>query len=226
MAKGDKKKAFMERTGLGEDAYYAHSRKVCGKRHFNMRVSQLLAVSGFNPIAFLEVQITAFDPDEPENEKDHLLWLVQDCENPMKVLKGYLDYYHNEDHLQELDAHIAELLRSFPEASFRRFGDINQVDQKKFFKRYCDEKGMPIDVQAMEMSEITGKEITPQDIADFAIAHPKGAQSYKVVTWADRLAERYFFLTGNKLNYDFARQLLRMMEDKENLDLSDNTAPF
>jgi len=226
MAKGDKKKAFMARTGKTEAEYYAHSKRVCNKRHFNIRVSQLLACSGFNPIQYLEQQMTAFSPDEPQEAKDQLLWLAQDCEQPIKVLRGYLEIYFSEDHKNTKESHIAGQLRSFPEASFRRFGDINQVEPKKFFKLYADEKGMPIDVQAMEMSEISGMEITPQDIADFAIAHPKGAHTYKAVSWADRLAERYYFLTGNKLTYEFAKQLSRMIEQKDNLNLTDANCPF
>ena len=226
MAKGDKKKAFMARTGKTEAEYYEHSKQVCNKRHFNIKISQLLRCYGFDPLEYLDQKSQVFNPEEQQEGQNYLLWLMQDCECPITVLRGYLDNYFNEEHRHSKENHIADLLRAFPEASFRRFGDINQVEPKKFFKVYADDKGMPIDVQAIEISEISGLDITPQDIADFATEFPKGAHTYKPLSWADRLSERYYQLTGMKLTYDFARQIIKMMEQKEMLDLSDTTCPF
>ncbi len=198
MAKGDKKKQFMERTGKTEEEYYRHSKKVCEKRHFNMRITTLLKCYGFEPLKFMEEKSADLQPKEPLLDRDHALWLVQDCRCPVTLLNAYLTYYSDDSHEFTKEAHIARLLRKFPEESFRRFGDINLVD-KKFFKIYANERGMAIDVQAMEMSEISGLEITEQDIVDIYGCPSQGQELYKPVTMREKLQMAYYQVTGMSL---------------------------
>lgn len=224
MAKGDKKKQFMERTGKDETAYYEHSKKVCEKRHFNMRVASLLNIYGFDPLKFLDEMSAKMQPQEEMADADYKLWLAQDCECPVTLIRGYKDYFDDNSHEFTKEGHISDYLLKFPQESFRRFGDMNLLDIKSV-KYYFDDAGSEIDVQAISISESSGLEIEPQDIIDFVVAHPKGPKSYKPEKLSEKIAKRFYQVTGMKITHDFSINLVRKIDGKEIVNLAEVT-PF
>lgn len=207
--KGAKKAQFIA-TGKTEEEYYQHARNVCDKRHFNMKMGQILSYYDWNPLR----QLALYDspaPEELEQEAERLQWMWQDCECPMSILREYLQHVLDDSHQFTRPAHIARLLRRFPEASFLRFGDKNQISAKAL-ERYCDPNGEPIDAQAINISELSGLEISEEDIVQFVIQHPKGTHTFKPESLADRLAKRFAELTGMRLTPDFASELIKRIE--------------
>lgn len=80
---------------------------------------------------------------------------------------------------------IADKLSRFPKDSFARHGDTNVLKgQMQIQANYFSKKGLPIDVQAQQMSyELNpngdGTEISPEDIVEFVNTYPGGAGQYK-----------------------------------------------
>lgn len=61
---------------------------------------------------------------------------------------------------------ICEHLVRFPAKSFRRWGDFNAIN-RIVRANYMSHLGVPIDVQAMDITEATGVTIEPDDIVEF-----------------------------------------------------------
>lgn len=68
---------------------------------------------------------------------------------------------------------IGQSLVRFPKESFYRFGDRNCLPNQISFANYFSPDGIPIDVQAMDISETAGQEdfIEPQDIVDYVYTY-------------------------------------------------------
>lgn len=86
---------------------------------------------------------------------------------------------------------IADHLSRFPTASFNRYGDPNFMSDTNIARMmYLSKKGIPIDVQAQDMSYVInpdgdGTDITPQDIVDFVNRFPRGKKQFEALTAKD-----------------------------------------
>lgn len=74
---------------------------------------------------------------------------------------------------------IAQNLCRFPPKSFYRFGDRNTIN-KIVRANYMNSKGIPIDVQAMDMTESYGYDIEPADIVDFVNEYLRNPWTRKI----------------------------------------------
>lgn len=186
--------------GKTEEEYYAWS-KLCGLKASHSYKDSLLCerfdvqtVSEFGtwqPIDDLGLQSL--------EELNH--YILFECRNPADLALCYLELLRSQPDDHSIDGFLNANLRPFPKKSFLRFGDKNWLSDvsPSWFKA----DGLPIDVQAMELSEGFGREISPDDIITFVTTYRKGAyrpaheqmiRAYED-TWSDlcgfRLTEKY-----------------------------------
>lgn len=222
MAKGDKKRGFMTRTGKDESAYYAHSRRVCEKRYYNEKIDEVLSYFAFSELEFLALMECLVRPPQGVTEQEYVKWVIENIRCPIRLMREYLNHRNSGYELTK-DYTIATYLRSFPKESFHRFSDRNH-GTPSLYKWYCSENGTPLDLQAVDLSEVGGMEITEQDIVDFALAHPKGQHTYRKRTVPEAIAWAYYQLTGKKLSEKFAEFFISAIDNRK--EEQEETVPF
>lgn len=75
------------------------------------------------------------------------------------------------------DTAIANGIRRTTLKSFCMFGDRNCLTASMIL-HYIRKEGTPLDVQAMDITEQSGFEITPDDLYEFILEHPAGASGF------------------------------------------------
>ncbi len=142
---------------------------------------------------------------ETESEGDYVQSVLKTSENPAEIAQVW-----NKQTDVPLDAKeevIKESLRRTPAEGIYQFGDRNNVS-KATLLNYAGKKGQPIDVQAAEMANTSGMDITPQDIVDFIQKYPNGKRTAKNNnTIKPELAAKFKSLTGLELTTNFANEI-------------------
>lgn len=171
------------------------------------------------------------DVTEGMSESDFINSVSETSENPEEIALAYLNA--PETALENKAQIIKENLRRFPFAGLQRFGDKNNVAGSAQIKaNYIKNSGTPLDVQAQEMSEATGVEITPEDILEFVNQYPSGQQTANVQNEIKtKLTDRFRKVTGVDLDSNYANKVKKLADlenqitsglDKHVLDFIDN----
>lgn len=161
---------------------------------------------------------------EAMKDDQYLKSVIETSENPEEIATAFTSA--PEGQLGQKDQIIKDSLRKLPYSGIQRFGDTNKIKgaaQIKF--NYVNNNGTPLDVQAMNMSENSGVEITPQDLIDFIERYPNGTQSAKADNSLKKgLSDKFFNLTGISLDEDYARKIAaeNKVYDSINRDLPDD----
>lgn len=137
---------------------------------------------------------------------DMALEVAENSSNPQEVALEWLN--QPADKMGYKDQMIMEHLGAFPLASFRRFGDKNQLAGTNIRRNYLSEEGTALDVQAANISETAGIDISEEDIIEFVMQFPRGQQTaagHNPIR--QRLAERFLHLTGFEPDEAYAHQL-------------------
>jgi hypothetical protein len=212
---------FVNRTGKSVDEYYAWA-KECGQRaSHNYKDKQLCQKLGLADIS----EIKGYAPldDSNFNFSDLDNFLLAELENPAELASSFLMAISNADIDDSIDGHIDAHLIPTTKESFQRWSDknlLNQVSGTWFLK-----KGTPLDVQAQEMSENFGREITEQDIVDYLTTYKKGKyKSYNQLRM-ERYEERMEQLIGFKVSEKYAQHLDGIIRGEIEV-MADETAPF
>ena len=211
MPKGDQKQRVMRKRTLDEPGYYAFASVVGQQRHFNVQTAKLLAAYGFEPLSLLDGQGRPMPPQLPP--EDIMEWIIEESNCPMTQLRAFVDV--GGDELPDLTTmgRIAAGLVSTTEASLRRWGDANHFTPQ-LLRHYCGPDGMPLDVQADVLSH-ESQALSPDDLWQFIVQHPRGQQSYRPQTIGHRLAEAFQRSAGFRLTYRYAADLLALMAGRE-----------
>ena len=154
--------------------------------------------------------------------------IINESENPQEVAQAYLMEKSRETPDKTADDHIASKLMStkIPRSNLERWGPVavkrrtggletkaGQEEMRMPTLKYTSkdpQKTISADVLAMELSEESGMEITPQMIVDFIFENPTGSATYfkgKDRTLKDQLADRFFELTGFDIDEEYAKKL-------------------
>ncbi|GAB2954790.1 hypothetical protein GCM10027048_20400 [Hymenobacter coalescens] len=201
---GDQKQRVMVKRALDEAGYYAFAAQVAHKRHFNVRCAQLLQFYGLQQLEQLADRYQELPEDlPPEQEVD---WLLLRGNCPMSLLRAYVQVGGDACADQSPWARISAGLCTTTEQSLRRWGDVNHLTAS-MLRRYCGAQGTPLDVQAMHLSH-EALPVTEHDLVEFIVAHPRGQHTYRPRGYGHQLAEAFRLLTGFRLTYGFAVQLL------------------
>lgn len=221
MPRGDQKQRVMQKRALDEPGYYAFASLVGAQRHFNVLTARMLEAYGLNPLDVLDGMGRPMPADLEQPEV--MEWVIQESACPMTILRAYVEVGGDEQPDTSVWGQIASQLVSTTEASLRRWGDKNHLTPQ-LLRRYCEPGGMPLDVQAMNLSETAGVEIPVEEFWQFILAHPRGQQTYQPQTYGHRLAEAFQACAGFRLTYTYAVQLLALIRQRNTAHLPD--APF
>jgi hypothetical protein len=201
---GDQKARVMRKRAFDEPAYYAFASLVARKRHFNVRTAQLLQFYGLQQLAQLAGQYQELPEELPPEEE--IAWLLQRGTCPMTLLRAYVQVGGEDCDDQSPWARISAGLIATTEASLLRWADPSHLTPAHW-RHYCGARGTPLDVQALHLSH-EAREVTEHDLVEFIVAHPRGPHTYRPRGYGHQLAEAFRQLTGWRLRYDFAAELL------------------
>lgn len=175
---------------------------------------------------------------EGMSEKEVTKEIIYESDNPQEVAQEWLREKSLETPDKTADDHIASKLMSNkisrsnlerwgPVAVKRRVGGLEkkagQEEMRMPTLKYTSKdpkKTINADILAMEISEESGMEITPQMIVDFIFENPTGSATYfkgKDRTPKDQLADKFFELTGFELTGEYAKKLTEFKEKPEKL---------
>lgn len=134
--------------------------------------------------------------------------------NPLEVIRAYESVEPFESRRAYEDQIMEDMVSNVDPVSYNRFGDRNKVSQtmaKRFFKT----GGRRLDDLAIELTDMAGKEVTPQDIVNFVenYTYERKTNPVKVA-----LAERFKKLTGVTLNERVKQKALDQELKKYNKD--------
>lgn len=156
---------FISATGKTENDYREWATEVGRKMHINKLDSLVCAKVGIYSAAHLVQRPTELPADMPEHAVED--YLIENSHNPYELGKLWLKLQADAQAWVCKESTIAGSLTFFPKSDFEQHGDRNRLPDvsKSWFKA----DGIHIDVQAQEMSENSGFEITVQDIIDFVM---------------------------------------------------------
>jgi hypothetical protein len=119
---------------------------------------------------------------------------------------------------------ISENIQQIPKESFYRFGDRNNTEGAQQIRtNYLSKEGTPLDVQAKNISEQFGIEVSPEDLAQFVTNFPGGAKTAKAQDPAiSKLEERFKTLTGLPITKNLVNDLAGVESQAEALEKLDN----
>lgn len=145
------------------------------------------------------------DIKENMSNEDYAQSVLYSSENPAEI--AHVWSQQEEIPIDAKEQVIKESLRRSPIESIYRFGDRNSVP-KIAVLNYTSKKGLSLDVQAMEMANSSGLDITPQDLVDFIGKYPKGKRTATTTNpIKPQLEDKFKSLTGLELTPEFANDI-------------------
>ena len=186
----------MAKTGQSEKEYRVWASSIGKRVHISSLDKTICRQTGVNSIADLITKRT-------ESTYHHVL---SNSANPYEIAvlwqdaKADLLTWHC-----KLSA-IANGLRRFPKANLESHCDKKYLDSVS--KKWFDQKGTHIDVQAMNMTESSGYEIDMQDIIDFVKSYAPGQYKNAIEIVMIDIEARWKELTGFVIKDYYVQHLL------------------
>jgi len=144
---------------------------------------------------------------------------IEQSENPLEIASAYVYEEPISKFSSSKDAMIAEFgVGKITQESFKRWKDKNFITGGMALTYFNKKEGTPLDVLAKEMSDHFGKEIDPQDIAEFIVKYPSGSSAAlrDIESPTGRMAaERFKELTGLDLYRGMAEKIVKAEYDKK-----------
>jgi len=144
---------------------------------------------------------------------------IEQSENPLEIASAYVYEEPISKFSSSKDAMIAEFgVGKITQESFKRWKDENLITGGMALTYFNKKEGTPLDVLAKEMSDHFGKEIDPQDIAEFIVKYPSGSSAAlrDIESPTGRMAaERFKELTGLDLYRGMAEKIVKAEYDKK-----------
>ncbi|KOY86024.1 hypothetical protein AD998_07595 [bacterium 336/3] len=161
---------------------------------------------------------------EPERIEDildegklHLFYLNQ-CSCPLTIANAFINAKNALYNDYSTFGIIAQNISKTTQESFERWCDKNQLS-KEIKRNYISKEGFPIDSQAHAFTENFEILITEEDIVDFILLHPHGAESYERYIRCNELSNKFKEMVGFPLNFYFAGDLLKLISEKYEAEL-------
>jgi hypothetical protein len=143
---------------------------------------------------------------------------IEQSENPLEVASAYIYEEPISKFSGSKDAMIAEFgVGKVTQESFKRWKDENLITGGMALTYFNKKEGLPLDVLAKSMSDHYGKEIDPQDIAEFIVKYPSGSSAAlrDIESPTGRMAaERFKELTGLDLYRGMAEKIVKAEYEK------------
>ncbi|WP_273210487.1 hypothetical protein [Runella zeae] len=199
---------FIAATGKTESDYQEWATEVGRKMHINKLDSLVCTKLGIYSAAHLIQLPTELPLGIPENEVE--AYLIEHSQNPYELGKLWLKLQADAQAWACRESTIANSLTCFPKTDFEQHGDRNHLPDvsRAWFKA----DGIHIDVQAMEMSENSGFEITVQDIVEFVMKWRPRTYKNPAELKVKRLEERFKATTTFGMKDYYVAHLVKMCE--------------
>jgi hypothetical protein len=143
---------------------------------------------------------------------------IEQSENPLEVASAYIYEEPISKFSGSKDAMIAEFgVGKVTQESFKRWKDENLITGGMALTYFNKKEGLPLDVLAKSMSDHYGKEVDPQDIAEFIVKYPSGSSAAlrDIESPTGRMAaERFKELTGLDLYRGMAEKIVKAEYEK------------
>ena len=144
---------------------------------------------------------------------------IEQSENPLEIASAYVYEEPISKFSSSKDAMIAEFgVGKITQESFKRWKDENLITGGMALTYFNKKEGLPLDVLAKSMSDHYGKEINPQDIAEFIVKYPSGSSAAlrDIESPTGRMAaERFKELTGLDLYRGMAEKIVKAEYEKK-----------
>jgi hypothetical protein len=136
--------------------------------------------------------------------------ILEECENPADLAACYLELIGDVKADYSKAGFLNENLSPFPRMSFINFGDKNWISDVS--AAWFAANGVALDVQAMELSGMFGKEISVDDIIGFVRDFRKGKYKSAYEVYLKRYEERWLDWCGFRLTRKYAEHLRSILE--------------
>jgi hypothetical protein len=204
------------------EAYQESASKTAKQVAYNRKVNRLLQYYGFKRkfegYEYPADEMLQYDIDRFRS------WFVNECDCPITLMATWMDAIYEADRDMTVNGIIAREMGYTTEASFVRFGDRNCLD-KQIRRNYISEKGLPLDIMAMQMSN-QGIEITEQMIIDFICQYPKGKQYWEGYQYIIDLENAFKSKVGFIPSQEFVRNFLSDLAERMNKFRELDDCPF
>ena len=123
--------------------------------------------------------------------------ILEHCQNPAELAMCYFQVVAYDPKDGSRAGYLNENLKPFPRTSFIQFGDKNWISDVS--AGWFDREGQSLDVQAMELSEGFGKEISIDDIIGFVRDYRKGGYRTPHQVLVKKYEDKWMELTGFRM---------------------------
>lgn len=202
------KQRIIAKTGKSEAEYYAFATEVGQKMHINKLdqvICQKLSIYTVAHLAKLATQMPS-----GISEKEANGYLLEHSINPYEIAKLWRDAKFEAELWTCKESTIANGLTFFPKTDFERYGDRNHLIDVS--RSWFDKDGINLDVQAAEMSEKSGFEVSVQDIIDFVAKYRPKRYMNPAELLVKKIELRWKEVTGFVVKEYYVEHLLKMCE--------------
>lgn len=216
---------FIDRTGGSSEQYQKWATECGIKASHSYKDRQLGDKFMVNSLAEFSTW-EALDLEGCTSWKKVHTKILEECENPGDLAACYLELLCDVKADYSKSGFLNDNLSPFPRNSFIRFGDKHWVVDVS--PSWFDVKGVELDVQAMELSGMFGKEVSIDDIIGFVMDYRKGKYKTAYEVYLKRYEERWLEWCGFKLTKKYAEHLRDVLEGKAEkfADLTTEPTPF
>lgn len=169
------------------------------------------------------VEQKGITPPQFSSEEEAGRWVAENSDNPSEIADLYIKTEKMPTALSSKENAILTGIDSgigikVTEDSYRRFGDANNQNNSKARYYFDNTKGRSMDEIAREISDHTGVEVSPQDIADFIDRFPSGDYQARKMNDTDvhnAAKQRFEQLTGIPLTDKVAKLAAEQLYSQE-----------
>jgi hypothetical protein len=137
--------------------------------------------------------------------------ILEECENPADLAACYLELLNDVKADYSKAGFLNDNLSPFPRTSFIQFGDKHWISDVS--AAWFSAEGVALDVQAMELSGMFGKEISIDDIICFVRDYRKGKYKSAYQIYLQRYEERWMDWCGFRLTKKYAEHLTKVLDE-------------
>ncbi len=136
-------------------------------------------------------------------------------------------FYQAKSDLNEYDKDtiIASEIAHTTMKSFCYHGDRNQLSQGMIL-HYIRKNGTPLDVQAKDISEQYGVEITEEDLIDFILIHPHGRGNFYKFQEMQTIKEAIKKITTFNTTIELVKKIKVQLYPMAQRQINDSSLPF
>jgi hypothetical protein len=192
--------------GSNNEDYVRFARQTAMKVQVSKMDTEVCKILGLYSVAHLvhtQLEIEYYI-DEFEAEK----YIIDHSNNALQLGLLWLKLKADTDAICDKMSVIDAYLSPFPKESFRRFGDVNWL--KDVWKGWFSEKGICLDVQAIEIREVGGISVEIDDLISFVMNYKRGEYKSETVKMKEKIEVKWKDLFGFGIRDYYVEHLMKI----------------